>query len=251
MPAAVVVLGASNVARGTRQLLARVQHRFGPCHLFVAAGHGRSYGCRSRVLFRELPGIVHCQLWPALVEPRHAVMHAIITDVGNDIVFGCDNRLILQWVQECLERLQQLNAQVTLARLPTASLRRMTRWQFEVARQLFFPTRRLTFGQAVQQALELDQGLAELAAARNVPTREPPGGWYGWDPIHVRRSYYDAAWAEFLAPSDSAADKPPSNISRPWSLHKLRPYESVRMGRRKIVAQPSLVLPNGTRVSWY
>ena len=61
--AAIVVLGASNVSRGLARLAAVARARQpGPVDLFVAAGHGRSYGANSRVLMRRLPSI----LWSGL-----------------------------------------------------------------------------------------------------------------------------------------------------------------------------------------
>ena len=53
---AVAVLGASNVSRGLSRLVATLAARpGGPADLFVAAGHGRSYGANSRVWMRRLP----------------------------------------------------------------------------------------------------------------------------------------------------------------------------------------------------
>ena len=37
-----------------------------PLEIFAADGHGRSYGMASRVLGRELPGILECRLWETL-----------------------------------------------------------------------------------------------------------------------------------------------------------------------------------------
>jgi len=38
----------------------------------------------------------------------------------------------------------------------------------------------------VAQARELNAGLTDLAAARNVCLVEQRGGWYGFDAIHIR-----------------------------------------------------------------
>ena len=41
-----------------------------PLEVFVALGHGRSYGRSTRMLGRQLPGILECGLWPELAA-RH------------------------------------------------------------------------------------------------------------------------------------------------------------------------------------
>ena len=62
----VVLLGASNLTRGISTVVGTARRLLGPMpHVFVAYGHGRSYGVRSRVLIRGLPGILNCGLWPA------------------------------------------------------------------------------------------------------------------------------------------------------------------------------------------
>ena len=68
----VVVLGASNVARGISTIFETARLAVGgPIDLYAAFGHGRSLGLYTRVLGRGLCGMLDAGLWNALAHsPR-------------------------------------------------------------------------------------------------------------------------------------------------------------------------------------
>jgi hypothetical protein len=74
--------------------------------VLAALGLGRSYGARSRVLLRGLPGILQSGLWRQLESLPPAPTRALVTDVGNDILYGSSPEQILEWVEESVARLQ-------------------------------------------------------------------------------------------------------------------------------------------------
>ena len=105
----VILLGASNLARGISTIVGTAQSRLGsPLEFFIAMGHGRSYGRASRVLGRTLPGIDECGLWDALGDAVSTQTYALITDIGNDIIYGYDVEMIAAWIEigraSCRER---------------------------------------------------------------------------------------------------------------------------------------------------
>src|SRR5439155_11570702 len=101
--ARVVLLGASNLTLGFPMLVSELRAWLGsPVEILCAHGHGRSYGLASRVLFRELPGIVECGLWRALASAPARPTLALLTDVGNDIMYGRDVEEIAGWVETAL-----------------------------------------------------------------------------------------------------------------------------------------------------
>jgi hypothetical protein len=87
--ARVVALGASNLTRGFHEVVSASRAAWGPdVQILAALGHGRSYGARSRLLTRRLPGILDSGLWPALEAMPAVPTRALVTDVGNDILYG-------------------------------------------------------------------------------------------------------------------------------------------------------------------
>ncbi|MFM8635109.1 MAG: hypothetical protein ACKOEX_09910 [Planctomycetia bacterium] len=197
-PPAIVVLGASNVSRGLARLAAVVTSRHkGPVDLFLAAGHGRSYGANSRVFMRRLPSIVGCGLWRAL--DREGVgterpVHALITDIGNDLLYGFPDHQLAAWVRESLARLTRLGANVAITRLPMASIDRVGPLRYRALRTLYVPGCRLSLAEMKEAAMRMDHAVAVMAREFGAIVIDQPGEWYGLDAIHVRRRYLDTLW---------------------------------------------------------
>ncbi|MEX0819484.1 MAG: hypothetical protein WD070_07815, partial [Pirellulaceae bacterium] len=85
----VVLLGASNIARSPAIVFDSARSAWGsPLDIVAATGHGRSYGMTSCVLGRTLPGILQCGLWEALATRPLVPTAALLTDIGNDILYG-------------------------------------------------------------------------------------------------------------------------------------------------------------------
>ncbi len=240
----VVLLGASNVTLGFPRLIEGLGHSLsGPVDVLAAHGHGRSYGIWSCVLGRSLPGIVPCGLWPALQE-RPAAEHpllALVTDVGNDLLYGVDVDRLLGWVRTCLERLRALNAEIILTRVPLCSVERLSRVRYQATKAVFFPFRRLAFSEMRRRAAALDEGLSRLGAELAHATIEPQGAWYGFDPIHIRRRLRSAVWQEILANWSAACgsiriDNP--GLRRSLRLWTLTPQQRRILGIPHGAAQP-------------
>jgi len=254
-PRRVVLLGASNLTRGFSTVLPTAERIWGsPLEVFAALGHGRSYGQRSSVLGRTLGGILQCGLWDALAAAGPAPTAALLTDVGNDIVYGAPVPTILDWVEQCLDRLAATGARIVLTRLPMASIRQIPAWRYGLLRRCLFPGCVLSVDETVGHAEALDAGLAELAARRGIAAVEPVPDWYGFDPIHIRWRFMPAAWRNILAPW---SDEPLA----PWvarrhfglwlSLRRLQPEVQTRFGIERHTPQPCGRFRGGTTIRLY
>src|SRR2546430_16798179 len=105
--ARVVALGASNLTRGFPTVVATARAAWGPgVEMIAALGHGRSYGAQSRVVVRTLPGILQSGLWRKLESLPVVPTRGLITDVGNEILFGVSAQQTLGWVEGTVGRLQ-------------------------------------------------------------------------------------------------------------------------------------------------
>ncbi len=136
---------------------------------------------------------------PVEVTPDHSPrVLALLTDVGNDILYGSTPEKIADWVEQCLRRLNRLGARVVLTGLPLDSVRHLSRWRYRLFRTCFFPTCRLSYDVALQRGERLDERLRDLAARYQASFVEPNGRWYGFDPIHIRRRFRPAAWSLYL-----------------------------------------------------
>jgi hypothetical protein len=250
----VVLLGASNLMRGIATVVETACRAWGrPLDVLIAAGHGRSYGMRSRVLVRELPGITECALWPALAARPVAPTAALITDIGNDLFYGSSPDAIARWVEQCCQRLKASDARLVMTRLPVCNVGRVRPWQYRAFRTMFFPACRLSLADLTHRAQELDERLLELAGRFACRLIEPQACWYGLDPIHVKLMQARSAWQEVFAGwGDVATDPAPrASVLRWMYLYSCSPEQRWLLGRKRTHLQPCGRLPDGTVLSFY
>ncbi|HEX6985125.1 MAG TPA: hypothetical protein VF170_07090 [Planctomycetaceae bacterium] len=197
----VVLLGASNVTLGFGVITRLIRAGFdGPLDVRAALGHGRSYGAWSTVAVRSLPGIAESGLWASLGHAETARTYALLTDVGNDLMYGFPPERIAGWVETCLDRLADGGAAVVVTRLPIARVERLSAARYHATRMSFFPLHRpVSWTEMLRRARDLDALVAEAALRRGAAVVTPPLEWYGFDPIHIRWTRRPRAWAEILS----------------------------------------------------
>ena len=248
-PRRVVLLGASNVTRSLPTALATArQMADGPVEVLAAFGHGRSYGKRTPVLFRELPGILECALWEELSRRPPLATGALLTDIGNDLLYDVPPAQIAEWVGGCVERLQRAGARVTLTPLPLCSVEHLSPRAYLIARSLLFPFCRIDHATIMRRAYDLDAQLRALAKEFDVTLVEHRREWYGLDPIHIRARHWRSAWTElFQAWQADATPAAPSGSLRRWFYLRTRaPERRWWFGREFRTAQPAGRLADGT-----
>jgi hypothetical protein len=250
-----ILLGASNLTISAPLLLENLHRNGGgAADVCVAMGFGRSYGGWSRFLFRDLPGIVDCGLWNDLPAGRDdAPLRALITDVGNDLVYGHTPERIAGWVEDCVRRLQAAGGDVVLTLPPVESLASLSRWRYTVMRTMFFPFCRTPLDKMCELAADLHARLNEHATSLGIPALHSPGGWYGFDPIHIRRGLRSEAWRSILSAWQGTqawewSTRSSSTIHR--ETRNAAPALCRRRGRERTAEQPA-IRAEGFRVSFY
>ena len=235
-----ILIGASNVTFNLPDIW-RGLTVDQPTRLLVAAGHGRSYGIPNTVMGRTLPSLLECGLWKTLPElPAARPMSALITDVGNDLLYGANPETIAGWVSECADRLLELGCQPAVTMLPFESLRHLSRWRFHFFRRVLFPASRLSFEDALRFSEELNGRIEELASARNLATLQPQPEWYGLDPIHFRRGIRASAWTTYLSALEDTARAEKCSSFLGVRVWKRKAAEIIRRGKRLETQQPVL-----------
>ncbi len=247
----VVALGASNLTRGFQAVVSAARDAWGrDVEIFAALGHGRSYGAASSVLCRRLPGILESGLWRELDSLPSLPTRALVTDVGNDILYGFAAEQVLAWVDEAVTRLQQVTRDVVLTDLPLASIRRLPRGRFLLFRSVLVPSCRLSLDQGVETAEQVDAGLAALATARGVRLFHLEPTWYGFDPIHIRPSLWRSAWRQILGvPSVAGGDQ--RSLLEGLRLYLMRPEQRWMFGVEQHTPQSGVALRRGGRMWLY
>ncbi len=250
----VILLGASNLTlawpRIMRQLASRTSRAV---NVLTAHGMGRSYvNARSGFAFRQLPGILHCPLWDQLDECSvdECVPCALITDLGNDLVYGRSPQDVAESTKESITRIRRWapNAEVVVTRPPVVSVERLGFLRFVGFRTALFPKCGLSLEDVKRHTVELDERVAEIADEEGVPASKPADHWYGWDPIHYRFRHQSEAFGAMMNQWPSLNELVTTSIgpSHP------RPTAAKRwlFGREKQTAQP-VVTRGETRVFAY
>ncbi|APZ91447.1 hypothetical protein [Fuerstiella marisgermanici] len=249
-----ILLGASNLTLAWPRLMAVVEQRFpAQRNVYTAHGMGRSFlADRSAFGIRQLPGILKSSLWDGLRQSVDAAQppRVLITDLGNDLVYGSSPEEVAAAADECIQRLKawRSDCRFVMTRPPVQPVSSLGPLRFSFFRRVLFPTCRLTLPSIKSQTVELDARVQELAARHDIPLFLPDPAWYGLDPIHVMRRFQSTAFGQAMELwGDETAD-----ASGPSGAKHPRPTADVRWvwGRERKTPQP-VETRNGTRVFAY
>jgi hypothetical protein len=252
----VVLLGASNVRLSFPHVLTCLRRLAGgPLEVLGAFGHGRSYGAWSRVLWvRWLPGITQCGLWEELERRPPMPTLALVTDVGNDLVYGEMPETVAGWVGTCLDRLERHGAKILLTGMPIENVEFLSPLGYYAVRSILFPGRGVSRSALLERARDLDGRLREMGRARGAHTVQPEASWYGIDPVHVRRGKRREAW-ECIFSAWAEAGRPAREqqpLAVRWrDLRGVRAAELRLFGRTIHTPQPAGRFDDGTTVALY
>jgi hypothetical protein len=251
----VILLGASNLVRSLSTVVETVRLVWQePVEIMAAIGHGRSYGQNSQVLGRKISGIFPCALWQDLQNRPPLPTAALVTDIGNDLMYEVPVERVIEWVEGCLDHLAAANANSIITQLPMGSVCRVTEVKYRLFRALFFPKCSLNLSQLKHTATELNQQIVKTADRRKIPAIPVSDAWYGFDPIHLKRTVELRAWAEILSAWRSDATRaaaPRRSLRRAIYLRRLAPLERTILGRVRRNKQPCGILEDGTTISLY
>ncbi|HTY64642.1 MAG TPA: hypothetical protein VMG30_20510 [Acidobacteriota bacterium] len=175
---------------------------------------------------------------------------AIVTDVGNDILYGYPVEQILEWIDQVLVRLQHTTHDISLAGLPLESMQRLSPAKFLVIRSILFPGCRLSLDTVLAKGERIDKGLARMASAYGLKFFKLNPRWYGFDPIHIRPSLWNAAWHEILQIGPSENGKSGGALET-MRLYLMAPERRRLFGIEQFTSQTGLSLPHGGRIWLY
>ncbi|MDF0675247.1 MAG: hypothetical protein P0120_13045 [Nitrospira sp.] len=247
----VVALGASNLTRGFQTIVSTARSVWGPdVEVLSALGHGRSYGSPSRFLHRTLPSILKSGLWAELERRPSMTTRGLVTDVGNDILYGFSVERTLGWVEEALARLRVFTNDIVLTDLPLASIHRLSNLKFLAFRTVLVPFCRLSLAQVLDRAELVNEGLTKLSAVYGTKLFRLDPAWYGFDPIHVRPSRWRSAWRQILGAQPETEMSGGSAIES-VKLYFMRPERRCLFGVEQFTPQSGVVLRSGGQVWLY
>ncbi len=197
----VIIVGASNVTLGVSSLIRTCHAAWGtPLEFFYVGGHGRALEYPSRVLGRVLPPTLECGIWKKLEERPKLPTAVLVTDIGNDLVYGAPPDQVVDSVAKLLARLKPQAERIVMTGLPADSIARIPRKHYYRFRRWLFPSSPLEYDDAITGARKINRRLLEIPTQYDCYLISPQLQWYGKDPVHVRWKWYPHAWARFVTP---------------------------------------------------
>jgi hypothetical protein len=179
---------------------------------------------------------------------------ALVTDIGNDLLYGATPDRLLGWVEGCLDRLAEVGAETIVTHLPASSIDALGERRFHFFRRVLFSRSTLTLAEAKQLVCEINERLTVIGQSRNLSVIPVSAAWYGLDPIHIRRRAEREAWPTMLGGWRSTSDE--FNLRRTGLfliayLASLAPLERSQFGFELRTAQPCGRFSDGSTVSLY
>lgn len=250
----IMLLGASNLVLGWPALMRSLrQLTAAPLDLNVAIGMGRSYLKTSAVWFRQLPSINASGLWDHLPCDVAQAPRALITDIGNDLVYLFEPNEIIASLRQSIERILtwRSDARIVMTGLPLDSIARIGKMRYLVARTILFPGCFLPHATILSRSLALEKLVQELAAQYRITFVQPESHWYGVDPIHVLPKFRETAFLKYFAPFDLSTA---ASSDHQTGVRKRVPLptaaERTLFWRNKTVQQPVFHLPDCVVSAW-
>jgi len=196
-PVAFVLLGASNLARGYTALTHYLESNLAPqpAAFLAAFGPGRGYGAWGGLLNISYPPIVESPLFEKArrkAEKGSRVV-ALVTDIGNDLLYGLDADGLIAVVQTVFDRLAAVNARVYATTLPVFFEQEVPPMIYYPIRTLLYPKSRVTREQAVDGVRRVNAYLKKIPDDR-VQVLPPMDAYLGWDHVHFGLARAGEVW---------------------------------------------------------
>jgi hypothetical protein len=194
-------MGASNLARGYSALVNCLIHCLYPHPIEVlhAMGPGRGYFAEGGVFNVSYPPIVDSGIIDAARErqPDISKTLALITDIGNDIMYNVPAAKIIAGLHSIIQELDAMGTEVFVNPIPMVLERDVSERQYRILRRIFFPRSPVTHSGAADAVSKINIFLKEAAGGR-IHLLPSAKEYCGVDKIHYSMFHSHKAWSEVV-----------------------------------------------------
>lgn len=186
-PVVFVLLGASNLGRGCYALTHYLAGGLAPraAQFLAACGPGRGYAARAGILNVSYPPIAESPLFEKARRKaeKGSPIVALVTDIGNDLLYGLEAEQVIAAVQSVFDRLAAMNARVYATTLPVYFERDVPPAIYYCTRTFLYPKSRVSREQAMEGVRKVNRFLRGVPETR-VQLLPPLDEYLGWDHVH-------------------------------------------------------------------
>jgi hypothetical protein len=167
----------------------------------IASGPGRAYCTSGGLLNVSYPPIYVSDIFEVARDKSESGYRvvALVTDIGNDIMYGVSIEKILETIQQVFSRLQSINAEIFYTTLPGAFEKRNHPIRFCILRSLLFPRSTVTYDEATAGIIKVNRFLKESTGKYGhlIPDMNR---YLGFDKIHYGWLRAHSAWSHIAKP---------------------------------------------------
>ena len=193
-----IFLGASNLARsfyGLKSCITRCVFPR-PVNFIHAMGPGRGYIRQGGMLNVTYPPILDCDILKAARDKmkNNQQVIALITDIGNDIMYGVSTDEIICGLKSLLSDLNELEASVFITPIPVDLENDIRELYFRVLRRVFFRNSSVSLHQASEAVQFINKFIIQLLN-KNIIVINEMKQFCGIDKIHYGLFQSRSAWS--------------------------------------------------------
>jgi hypothetical protein len=193
-----VLMGASNLARGYGALAHCLVRCLAPdpVEILHAMGPGRGYCAEGGVFNVRYPAIGASEILESASERAEKACRvtALITDIGNDIMYGVPADEITACLATLLQKLNAFGAEVFVHPIPLDFSEDVSKRQFRILKSIFYPHSAINY-ETAKDAVTTVNGFLRAKAGGRIHLLPSTKEFCGVDKIHYSVFRSHKAWS--------------------------------------------------------
>ena len=200
-PVLFIFLGASNLARSFHGLKYCIERCIfpRPASFVHAMGPGRGYVSRCGILNAIYSPILGCGILEAVrnkkIKDQSVV--ALITDIGNDIMYGVSSEKIINGLQYLLNSLGEFKTNIFITSIPVDLENDISELHFHIIRQIYFPKSPVKYSQTSNNIKAINKFILQ-SSNKKITVINDMKQFCGIDKIHYSIFKSQPAWSHVV-----------------------------------------------------
>jgi hypothetical protein len=224
-PVIFILLGASNLARSFHGLKCCIERCILPrTAIFLhAMGPGRGYVSRGGILNAAYSPIINSGIFKAArskkIKKQKVV--ALITDIGNDIMYNVSLDKIIDSLQHIFNVLDEIGANIVITSIPVDLENDISEFHFQILRKIYFPKSSVKYSQASNNIKAINQFILKTSKQK-ITVMHDMKRFSGIDKIHHSIFKSPLAWShiaeKLIAPLGTTVSPKLTASEMAWSM---------------------------------
>jgi hypothetical protein len=192
-----LLIGASNLAQGYSVLTRHISICFGKnnTEFLNALGPGRGFCARGGMFNFTYPPIQDCQILEAANKKSCDTRAVLITDIGNDLMYGVSADNLIESLDGLIDRALQCDAEIFLTSIHVNLKKDVSQTTFFILKSFCYPGSSITYENTNLFIIKVNSYLKEKAGQnQKVHLISGMESFTGTDKIHYSLLKTHSAW---------------------------------------------------------